>query len=573
MNTQNTDLYLSDMSTCQPADALAWENTPGRWRLVNYETEDGLKGVMALASPDLGAGEITLPLHHAGPHDIYLGINYSRPFFGDTMNHVDWSAYGDLEVKLTGDYGYTRVAAEQLLGFDKGAGRLGKGKYIPRSIQETYWKTADLTGQALHLRPPIPPYWSAPLGGISNLSYVRLVPLGAAGVVRWQRRQPRPGTRNIAYIYCAGHISGHINGRNFFHPTDRDWFRHEIAPAIDNDVAVFNVEAIRGHFTIHPSRIADIGAPDNCWPAEWIDPVATFTEMAHDHGLKLFVALRMIGAGYPMALGPVDRVRFFWEHQEWAKHDREGNPTTSLSLAYPEVRAYWLSLLREALANYDLDGLTIYLHRFKPFVLYEQPVVEAFEAQYGEDPRALPEDDPRWIKHTAGYTTTFIREVRQLVREKPGCELAVTFYGYPSRYDTAATFDPIAYTCDVEAWLREELVDYLWPVQGFIPDLIRRWRSLSPSVRIWPDLMPRTQPGEDFARLAQKAYAAGADGFILNDSERRSPHISEWAVERLLGHRELLDEFIEEAPRYYNRRLIKTLQGFATRYSFNNFGA
>jgi hypothetical protein len=560
--------YVADMSRCQPSERLAWENTPGRWRLVPYETEDGLKGVMALASPDLGAGELTLPLEVSGPHAIYLGVNYSKPFFGDPLGHTEWSAYGDLEVKLTRDFGYTRVAAEQLVGFDKGTGRMGKGKFIPRTIQETYWKTADLSGQALHLRPPVAPYWS----GLSNLSYVRLAPLDAAGVARWQRRQPRPDTRNLGYIYCSGNMSGHINGRNFFHPTDRDWFRHEITPALDNDVAVFNVEAIRGHVTIYPSQIADIGAPGNQWPSEWVDPVAAFTELAHDHGLKMFVALRMIGAGYPMAQGPIDQVRFFWEHQEWVKRDREGNPTTNLSLAYPEVRAYWLSLLREAQENYDLDGLTLYLHRFKPFVLYEPPVVEAFIAQHGEDPRALPEDDPRWIAHTASYTTAFVRAVRDLVREKPGRELAVTFYGYPSRYDTGQTFDPINYTCDVDTWLREGLVDYLWPVQGFLPKLIARWRALDPRVRIWPDLMPRTQPGEDFARLAQQAYAAGADGFILNDSERRAPHISEWAVESRLGHRELLDEFIAEAPGYYRRRLLKTLNGFATRYSYNNFG-
>src|SRR5690606_9343367 len=120
---------------------------------------------------------------------------------------------------------------------------------------------------------------------------------------------------------------------------------------------------------------------------------------------------------------------------------------------------------------------------------------------------------------------------------------------------------------------KEGLVDYLWPVQGFIPELLRHWRALSPTVRIWPDLMPRSQPGEAFALQAKQAYAAGADGFFLNDSDRRSPHISEWAVERMLGHRELLDELIAEAPGYYRHHLIKTLMGFATRYSFNNFGA
>jgi hypothetical protein len=567
------EIILSDMSACQPAEALAWENCASRWRLVDYQTEGGMKGVMAFASPELGAREITLPLNASGPHAVYLGINYSKPFYGDSMDHLDWSAYGDLEVKLTGDFGYTRVAAEQLFGFEKGTGRMGKGKYIPRTIQQTYWRTADLTGQALHLRPPIPPYRGPEIGGLSNLSYVRLVPLDEAGVARWQRQRPRPDTRNLAYIYCPGHISGHIQGRNFFHPTDRDWFRHELQPALDGDFAIFSCEAIRGGLTIHPSRIADVGTPDGRWPAEWVDPVATLCEMAHDHGLKFFVALRQIGISYPMTLAPIGRARHVWERLDFTKRDRDGSRTTELSLAYPEVRQYWLSLLREALDNYALDGLTLYFHRFKPFALYEPPVVADFQAKYGQDPRELPETDPRYVQHCADYVTTFVREVRALLAEKPGRELAVTFYGYPSKYDNFERFDPVYYNCDVDTWLREGLVDYLWTVQGFIPELISHWRSLSPTVRIWPDLMPRAQPGEDFARLAKQAYAAGADGFILNDSERRAPHISEWAVERLLGHRELLDDFIAEAPGYYQRVLIQTLNGFATRYSFNNFGA
>ena len=135
-----SEIILSDMSQCQPAEALARTNTPGCWRLVDYETEDGLPGVMLFGSPELGAGEITLPLNLSGPHEIYLGVNYGRPTYGDNISHLEWSTYGDLEVKLTRDYGYTRVAAEQLVGFEKGTGRLGKGKHIPRTIQETFWK-------------------------------------------------------------------------------------------------------------------------------------------------------------------------------------------------------------------------------------------------------------------------------------------------------------------------------------------------------------------------------------------------------------------------------------------------
>ena len=62
-----------------------------------------------------------------------------------------------------------------------------------------------------------------------------------------------------------------------------------------------------------------------------------------------------------------------------------------------------------------------------------------------------------------------------------------------------------------------------------------------PDLHIWPDLMPRTQPAEMYAELAQKYYEAGADGFVTWDGERRTQRLSEWAAVRRLGHRDELD--------------------------------
>ena len=64
-------------------------------------------------------------------------------------------------------------------------------------------------------------------------------------------------------------------------------------------------------------------------------------------------------------------------------------PTPKVTVTRPasaEVRDYWLSLLRETL-EYDIDGIVLYFHRFHPFVAFEQPVVDAFQAKHGEDPR------------------------------------------------------------------------------------------------------------------------------------------------------------------------------------------
>ena len=127
----------------------------------------------------------------------------------------------------------------------------------------------------------------------------------------------------------------------------------------------------------------------------------------------------MMGPGYPMIDAPIARARFYWQHPEWAKRTREGMPCTNLSIAFPEVRRYWLSLLRETLDR-GVDGVHLHLQRSQPFVMFEEPVVRGFQERYGIDPRTLPDDDPRLLAHKADFLTQFLREVRALVDEQPG---------------------------------------------------------------------------------------------------------------------------------------------------------
>lgn len=576
MTEEAKEVYYSDMSVCLPADALGREFRQNTWRLVDYETEYGLKGMMVYADPELGAPPLELPLKVSGLHKIYLGINYTKSKY----EYQHYSGYGNLDVKLTRDPGFTHVGAEEAevkpasSARDLPTSKLGKGKYIARSIQEVYWKTADLTDQSLFFRPLGEPYrteWP----GISNLSYVRLVPLTPEEEGVWGQLQPHEETRRVCFIYCTGNLSGHIDtGPGDYHPVSLDWFKDEIQPCLNSDIGIFNLEVIRGSYCTYHTGTGDVGGEDNRWRDEWVDPLAAFTQLAHDNGIKVFGAMRMIGAAYATTRHPLGWASFFWEYPEWAKRDQEGALTANLSIAFPEVREYWLSLLREVL-DYGVDGITVYFHRFYPFVLYEEPVVSAFQDKFGEDPRNLPDDDPRWIQHCADYATQFLREVRALVDEKAGRELAVTFYGGPSKYDrNPDEWHPINYNCDVETWISQGLADYLFPTQYPLVRLIKKWSELSQGrVHIWPDLMPRTQPGEEFTRQAKMYYEAGADGLCLWDAERRTPRISEWAVQRRLGHRDMLDYLIEEAPSYWRRVPIKYLMGLATRYSFNNYNA
>jgi hypothetical protein len=245
---------------------------------------------------------------------------------------------------------------------------------------------------------------------------------------------------------------------------------------------------------------------------------------------------------------------------------KEGIPITNWSLYYPQVRAYWLSLLRETL-EYGTDGIQLHLNRSEPYVFYEEPVVNAFQEKYGEDPKKLDDEDPRWLKHTAGYLTAYLRQVRALLDEKPGRKLGVTLSGRENGR-------PVHYEenqCDVETWIREGLVDYIMVTPYLHESLLKKWREIGgDKIHIWPDMMPRAQSAASYARLAKKYYAAGADGLCFWDGERRTARISEWAGVQRLGHIDMLDYLVKKGPSYYRAVALKILGGFDVKWSFKD---
>lgn len=569
MEINSRILLYSDMSSCIPGDALSKTGEKDRWRLVDYETESGIKGAMVFATPEVALQEIELPLNAGGTYEIYVGINYTRSSLGDVLHHVEFPLYGQTWVKLTDDPGFSRFSAEIMWRHaEMFKSKTGKETDIWNAIHETYWKTADVTGQSIVIRIPGEPYNRPEIQQVANLSYVKLVPISKNNTNQCRDTDKEDDTKKIAMLWCSGMLTGHTMGNPMYNPTDIQWFREEFQPFIDSDIGIFVFEAIRGNLCTFKTNIGDVGTKDNSWPDNWVDPLEAFTTLARENDMKIFAGLRMIGTGYPVVRNPINWSRFYWKHQEWAKRDRDGVPCSNLSIAFPEVREYYLGMMKEAL-NYGIDGIQLHLNRCFPFVLYEDPVRNSFIAEYGEDPVSIDTDDPRWLKHCAGFVTQFLREIRVLLDEKPGRELAVTIWPFLSTPEKG--YDIIKNQCDVTTWIQEGLVDYLMPTYEVQPELIRHWKEISNGrIKIWPDLMPRTQPGSAYAALAKKYYDAGADGIALWDGERRAPRASEWAVLRHLGHKNLLDNMIESADCYFKREPLKYLNGLSVENSFSD---
>jgi len=554
-------LFRADMSLCQPAENLSRNFEKNKWALIDFETTEGISGLMVSARPDEYCGELTLPLEAEGYYKIFLGVHESKSHYRGS------SSYGQMEVKLTNDQGFRRVGPEDDTEDEDGTDKFGGDDInVEKSITEAYWKTADLTGQSLIFRQMPYPYNRPEHGRIANLSYVKLVPLTEEELQFWQRLQPQEKTQRLALIFCTGQFTGHTRGTYTFHPTSKAFFKDEIEPFINSDFKILIFEALRGSSCVYKTNIGSLGTEDNIWQDDWVDPLGELTHLAHENGMKIFASMRFIGPQYPMNRSPIAWAPNYWKHPEWTMRTKEGTPITNLSLAYPEVRKYWLSLLRETLA-YGTDGIQLHLNRSEPYVFYEKPVVKAFQDKYNEDPRNLDVEDPKWLKHTSGYLTTFIREIRSLLDEKQGRELGVTLSGRKNGREVHYEENQ----CDVETWIREDLVNYLMVTPYLHPSLLKKWRTLGGNrLHIWPDIMPRAQTAASYAKNAKRYYQAGADGLCFWDGERRTARISEWAAVQRLGHIENLDQLIKEGPSYYRAVALKYLGGFDVKWSFKD---
>ncbi|MHC4214096.1 MAG: family 10 glycosylhydrolase [Planctomycetota bacterium] len=559
---KKSTIIRSDMSKCLPAKNLSKTFEKDHWHLVDYETIEGVKGFMASANPDQKCGELTLPLNAKGLYKIFLGIHETKSHFRGS------SSYGQMEVKLTKDQGFRRIGPEHGTVDEDGTTKFGDDDpSIDKVITEAYWKTADITGQSLTFRQMPYPYNRPEHAKIANLTYVRLEPLNQQEKIQWQQAQPTKDTRKLAFIFCTGQYTGHTRGTYTFHPTSKDWFKHEFEPIANSDFKILIFDALRGSSCVYKSKIGSLGTKDNRWQDNWIDPLAELTKLTHANGMKIFASMRFIGPQFPMNRSPIAWAPNYWKHPELTMRNKEGVPITNLSIAYPQVRKYWLSLLRETL-DYGTDGVQIHLNRSEPYVFYEEPVVEAFQKKHnGLDPRKLDVEDPRWLAHSAEYLTQFLTEIRALVDEKPGRQLGVTISGrdngQPAHYEENH--------CDVETWIRKHLVDYIMITPQLHPTLLKKWRKLGgDGIHIWPDLMPRRQTAASYARTAQKYYQAGADGLCVWDAERRTARFSEWAAVQKLGHKNLLDTIIKQGPSYYRAVDLKYIGGFDVKWSFKD---
>lgn len=380
-NPPGAPVYLGDMSSCRPSQALSTVEQKNRWCLYPYETCEGLpgKGTLMGAASYVTVPQVTLPLHLTGWHEIYIG--FWNP-------HFSYDGGTSLKVKLNTDPCFFRISEEEPA--PSGAAH----------IREAFFKTADLTGRHL--------VFSKVRGLFAQkayIAYVKLVPLGKAAVAALEQERQSGEHRRI---------TASIDGLSYFWDNEyrtRPQLLEQVERYRDSDVGKVIWAVNYGDVTNYPSQVASYyGDETHSVPikkapgrnnyiqgvkackdslsallAKRLVPENVIAGHVHGMGLKFEAMFRLaILGGLPAGELPSSswRTGFVKSHPQFRQVTREGASIQKASYAFPAVRSFMLSIIKEATELFDVDGVTLCFTRGPEFMQYEQPVLDDYRRAY-----------------------------------------------------------------------------------------------------------------------------------------------------------------------------------------------
>jgi len=505
-------IMISDMSHCQPAAAVSLQARRKKWRLIPYEAGQ-IAGKLIWASFESQAPELTLPLNVQGWHAIYVGLADPAHLGCQALLRLSADPAPVPRVRTAGD------------------------------LEEAFFKVADLTGQSLHIS-------RHPRGPGCGIAYVKLVPLTSEEVAAWQARFQKETHKRLVTT---------IDGFSFIYErrcvTKEDLWR-EIEVYRDTDFGTLILQMGGADMTNYPSLVGerrgqDLEVFDRAGDRHYaeaigelarkgINPTRVLMEGAHALGMKVHVAIRPGAWEHSPPLDSFFTSRFYRQNPQWRCVDRDGTPVARMSLAVPQVRAHLIAVLREAV-SFGADGACVLYVRGAPYVLYEKPFADLFQARYGKDVRSVPENDPQILALRTEIITTFMREIRAMLDDegqRRGVRLQL------SAMIMANEADNKRFGIDVRQWIDQKLVDLLMPYLHAGGSSAKEYdmaffKSVCgpANVPVKPTFIGWNTP--DLTLLLQKAvalYEQGAEGLTIWDANSGDDRTDRWSVLRRLGN-------------------------------------
>ncbi len=377
-------ICMTNLDRCQPASSLSTSPLRRTWLLQHYETAN-LTGTLLSAGEETAAPEVTLDLDRSGWHRIEVGV------------YPEHRSRGAIELKLSDD------AAFSIL-------HVGVSTELAHrhSIQELWWKEADLTGQSLAIRQVCTEAGAADEPASfrcerTRLAYVKLVPLSEEDVEALVADRDQTETRRL---FAHNDAHGYLY---LFGSATEEAVRRELEPYRHTDFARIYWECASGDVL---SYLGEAGRLPTCdgiddferqgdrlhaqtWRTfreKQLDPLDIVVDSAHEMGMEFHASYRTAGFFYPSPLEQWNPGSLYFQRPDLRMFGKDGRPAPRISYAFPDARRFVIGLLTEV-ARKPIDGVCILYNRRPPLTGYDPPLVESFIDAYGEDPCQLDDHD------------------------------------------------------------------------------------------------------------------------------------------------------------------------------------
>ena len=136
-------ILISDLSTAEPAEALADLPKRNKWYTLPYETAEG-SGVLLRSFADDPAPRVRISFEAQGSFAVFLGIHYAEIERDDlAIRFGACNEFARLRIRLAGDDEFTLVLPEeQNVKSDPDPAREIKRE----AITEVFWRYAEFDG-------------------------------------------------------------------------------------------------------------------------------------------------------------------------------------------------------------------------------------------------------------------------------------------------------------------------------------------------------------------------------------------------------------------------------------------
>jgi uncharacterized lipoprotein YddW (UPF0748 family) len=338
------------------------------------------------------------------------------------------------------------------------------------------------------------------------------------------------------------------------------------------DTVLFQV---RGNGTVfYPSEI-EPWAEQFDFTDPGFDPLALALEEAHRRDMQLHAWVNVMPA-WRGPSEPAIQQQLYHARPEWFWYDRDGNRQplvhqvddrtrawyVSLNPCLPEVRDYLVSVFRELVENYDIDGLHMDYIRFPnervvrgeqiPDYPHDARTLQLYREETGLDP---DEDQQAWNEWRSKQVTALVGQVHQMMRRtRPEAVLSAAVGSVPQR--------ALTHFQHTKQWIQKGIIDtvFLMNYTGD-PETFRQrleaWSSDIDRVRIVPGLwLDRKLEAQDSAAVAREEIEAARQATgsfcvfaysLLFDSVNAEPGLASESMNATRAvRREALIPFLQE---------------------------